>query len=252
MNIAFSTLVIIMILSPGFIFKKSYSWGDGGFFDEYKPLSSYTAICVIISIFFNLIAVSIVEGLHLYKVEIDTILDILISSKTFKHGPIVSSYKQILIYFFVLYLSSWLLGKLLQKIVIKTGIDIKLPWLFKFEAPWYYILKRPKDGYGKEIKNPVIFIDVTVGIEGTSYLYRGVLQDFFFDKGGNLDRIFIEGVCRRNFPFSGKVSTGWVEFTSDRFLVKYKDITSMNVTYYKLQRDNNSQVEHDYVPQNDI
>ena len=86
----------------------------------------------------------------------------------------------------MIYALSYILGKLINWIFIKLELDrFKI---FRFDNPWYYLFK----GYDLENINRngfiVIIISAVIEIAGQGYLYRGELEDFYFDKEGNLER----------------------------------------------------------------
>ncbi|MCG7987006.1 MAG: hypothetical protein JAZ20_12740 [Candidatus Thiodiazotropha weberae] len=85
---------------------------------------------------------------------------------------------------------------------------------------------------------------VTVKQVEATYLYYGILEDFYLTDSGNLDRIILSSVVRRQLiadetPIEEQAeqpgeALRFYEISGDRLVFKYKDITSLNIEYYKI------------------
>jgi hypothetical protein len=75
-----------------------------------------------------------------------------------------------------------------------------------------------------------------------SELYVGVLDDFFFDSDGNLDRLILQNVARRPLsadknkagPEIGTTDERFYDIDGDSFVLRYQDVKTLNVQYVKL------------------
>ncbi|MCG7964046.1 MAG: hypothetical protein N0E54_15205, partial [Candidatus Thiodiazotropha taylori] len=113
---------------------------------------------------------------------------------------------------------------------------------FRFDTPWFYLLKGFNDE-GDEAD--FVKLAVTVKQVEATYLYYGILEDFYLTDSGNLDRIILSSVVRRqlvaddasadqeNAEQPGEAHR-FYEISGDRLVFKYKDITSLNIEYYKI------------------
>ena len=147
-------------------------------------------------------------------------------------------------YLMSIYISSYLLGLTAQKLVIKYKLDRHdlLSEFFRFDTPWFYLFKGFNDeGDGADF----VKLAVTVQQVEATYLYYGILEDFFLTDSGNLDRIVLSSVVRRQLTADEAIlnednsqlvtdESRFYEISGDRLVLKYKDITSLNIEYYKI------------------
>jgi DUF2934 family protein len=71
-------------------------------------------------------------------------------------------------------------------------------------------------------------------------LYLGVLVDFFYDQAGNLDRVLLEGVRRRDFTKDDIAeesvnpylrSENWFSIKGSFFVLRMSEVITMNLDY---------------------
>ena len=68
--------------------------------------------------------------------------------------------------------------------------------IFRFhDAPWYYLLTGAD--FSEDEKPDLIMISAIVEVAKDAVLYVGILDNFFFDADGNLDRLILQSVARR-------------------------------------------------------
>lgn len=84
-------------------------------------------------------------------------------------------------------------------------------------------------------------ISAIVEVAKDAVLYVGILDDFFFDSDGNLDRLILQGVARRPLSADKKVEQEieatdqrFYEIDGDSFVLRYQDVKTLNVQYVKL------------------
>lgn len=85
-------------------------------------------------------------------------------------------------------------------------------------------------------------ISAIIEVAKDAVLYVGVLDDFFFDSEGKLDRLILQGVVRR--PLSADKNTAspdaaagderFYDVDGDSFVLRYEDVKTLNVQYVKL------------------
>ena len=78
---------------------------------------------------------------------------------------------------------------------------------------------------------------------GSSFLYYGVLEDFYLDSSGQLNRVVLSDAMRRpiesddsNSSFtstysSSNATTRFYDIKGDRLILKYEDIKNINIEY---------------------
>ncbi|MEZ8028331.1 hypothetical protein [Enterovibrio norvegicus] len=137
-------------------------------------------------------------------------------------------------YFCGLYFAAYLLGKLSQFFMLKWN-----PYktsMFAFDTPWYYELK------GKlSAQQDAQIIKLSCLQDGV--LYYGFLEDFYLDKDGQLDRLALSDVSRRTINDDDDNEQSdreqrYYPIKGDRLILKYGDISNVNIEYLYLTRLN--------------
>jgi hypothetical protein len=142
------------------------------------------------------------------------------------------------VYLVMIYAFSYILGKLINWIFIKLELDrFKI---FRFDNPWYYLFK----GYDLENINRngfiVIIISAVIEVAGQGYLYRGELEDFYFDKEGNLERLVLRNTSRRKVEEdktdleNTPIEKRFYPIDGTYFVIKYSEIKNLNVQFIEL------------------
>lgn len=218
MTLAFQALLIVFALLPGFL--ALYAYGGGINRDTHVSLSfrgvtSRSASALVVASLLHTAWLS--STAHLFaplqnlQVRFDYIV-YLFSSDT---GPInqaalqsVANHPwQIALYFLSLFFAAFILGRGLQWIVRKSRLDHKYPSL-RFRNYWHYLLEgeaylleQRDDGdttsNQDDLKPDAIFASITVQMDGTNYLYGGIIEDYWIDDNYDLQRILLSSVTRR-------------------------------------------------------
>lgn len=253
MNIALATLTLLIILYPGFLFRRFYYTGE--FSKEYFKQSIT-----------DLIFSSILPGFLLHfigyfffikgRAEFDVItIGTLLSGTSdsakvtqafeavYKHAPFVTRY------FLGVSLLGMISGFMTLLVVRKTKLDRKFK-MFRFQNEWYYIfsgeiLDFPKVlGKAKEID--VCYIDVLTNTAEGTVLYTGLLEEYILSREGGIDRIYLTDVKRRFFKNdidtnddltkeeSGVDNDHYYYMPGNLFVIPYNQIMNINVTYYNV------------------
>lgn len=228
MNIAFPAFFLLALILPGFIFTSAYERKENTSLDK-KPFeassasSLFWALCIQVPFAFSIhtfyksidfdICIKLLTGVKLAQSDIDSL------------QPDVG---HIGMYFLVLYFSSWLCGKLAQAIVFKFN-----PYkssLLSFDTPWYYELKGK---LSSESSAQIIKVSCLLDTKESSYLYYGILDDFYLDSDGQLDRIVLFDVYRRNIKDDddGSGCERYYQIKGERLILKYNQIINLNLEY---------------------
>jgi hypothetical protein len=180
----------------------------------------------------------------------DTLLELLASTAEEQHRAIVSIQNNltgVARYFISLYAAALLVPAALRFAITKLRLDRTGRWFspyFRFnQAPWYYLLT----GADFLDKGDVDYIQVAavVNVAGAPVLFTGVLDDFFFDADGQLDRLVLEAMTRRPFDRDKSdsdpgTSDRFYSIDGDYFVIKYAEIITLNIQYIKLVPDTSS------------
>lgn len=229
MNIAFPAFFLLALILPGFIFTSAYERTENITLDK-KPFEASSASSLMCALLLQLIYASFV---HFWIKEIDFSLCI----KVLTGGKLAQIDIESLspdvgfigIYFVVLYLISYISGKFWQKVIFYLN-----PYKssrFAFDTPWYYELKGK---LSSESDAQIIKVSCLLDTKDGSYLYYGFLDDFYLDQDGQLDRIVLFDVYRRDIKSDddGENNTErYYQIKGDRLILKYSQIINMNLEY---------------------
>lgn len=235
MNIAFPAFFLLALILPGFIFTSAYERTENITLDK-KPFEASSASALVCALFLQLIYASIV---NFFIKEIDFSLCIkLLTSGKLNQSDIDSLTPDVGFigaYFTCLYLSSYIVGKILQKIVFWLNPYKCSP--LAFDTPWYYELKGK---LSSESDAQIIKVSCLLDTKEGSYLYYGYLDDFYLDQDGQLDRIVLFDVYRRdikNDDNGDANTTRYYQIKGERLILKYSQIINMNIEYLYIYED---------------
>ena len=94
----------------------------------------------------------------------------------------------------------------------------------------------------KEAEIDLHIASVAVEQGGEVYIYRGILDQYFFDKTGGLEKIVIMYPQRRRIKHDRKVTLvdgvpqideGFYQIDGHYFVIEYKQILNFNLYYYR-------------------
>ncbi|WP_027482435.1 hypothetical protein [Deinococcus pimensis] len=261
MNIAFSALVLALLLLPGGLFRVGYLRGlfkrspVGGF-----NLTDNLGWLVVGSLLTHTVAVSVLRAFSL-NVRYDLILPIL----TGQFGKDAELLKAIIrnlpaqqglyaAYFLLTSVGAYLLGILLHVLVRTTGADRRIN-LLSFGNDWYYTLsQRPNRfrvgplfevfgrGVGRRLAQVDVFASGIVEQKDGAYLYRGIVRDYHLDEKGGLERLELKNAHRRRLsddreqgkPHSPFGDERYYKIVGDRFILRMGETKTLNVQYVNI------------------
>lgn len=255
MNIAFPALFLFILVLPGFICRASYFATEKTDLNT-QPFSVDGTLSFIIALCLHFIWMHLAE-IWGYPINLNHVFSLLSHSSenavSVAFSNIAPNIYPISVYFISLYVGSWGIGVLTQYGVRWLELDAKLPF-FKFDIPWYYQFRRVvldvEDETGKVIKKVVstvgpkrfVMLTCAVTLSDETYLYIGVLEDFFFKKDGTLDRVVLNAASRRKISDDESaleaVDTNSPPFhpiQGDKIIIKYDDISSLNIEYFGIK-----------------
>lgn len=247
MNLALSVVIVFVVALPGIIYRYAYRVG------WYSDVAEES---VTADIAYGLVAASV---FHIPWVLGSSILPApdpnweavftLLSGTRNVDSPVFLQARSavtehvwwILLYFGSLCVVAGGIGAVAKWMVIAFELDLKLSPFLRFDNEWYYIL-RGQNPKGNDIDN--VYITAIVDQSGRSYLYRGIVWDFFFDKSNNLSHIVIISPHRRPLEkdIGGigdrknnyKRDIRYYEIKGDLLSIKYENVNTLNVEYISL------------------
>lgn len=246
MNLALPALLIFAIILPGFIARTQIKKAERSTLD-YSPFGVAVSEAIIWAFVLHTLWILLSENLIGNNISWDVLFGLFTSNQELQAKSILKAaqdHNRIWFYFFSLYAFSLLAPKLIRALVIRYRLDRYGCWsafLFRFSyAPWYYILSGAD--FKKNETPDFIRISAISDVSGTPYIFEGVLDDYFFDENGSLDRLIITTAQRRPLSHDknekGDNKSRFYPIDGDYFVLKYSDIINLNVQYMKLESIN--------------
>ncbi len=271
MNIAFGALILLLLLIPGLFFRVAYLNVRYSGKTFKSTIVDETLLALAPAFIIQICGFLFVEKILGFSVSLQTVYQLIISSASFKDFEILRrSLGWFLLYSVILWAISWMLGYGVRRFIKAFRLDYKYP-IFRFQNSWYPILKGTVvnfPGYQHLQANiQLVWVDVIVETKEGSYIYSGVIDDFFLTKEEGLDRIYLKNVRRRrltNEPNDLLEHTGpetgdatdldlvdeadmsneldaldkrYYYMPGDFFIIPYSQIKNMNIRYYSLDEE---------------
>jgi hypothetical protein len=274
MNIAFSTILIILFLLPGIILRRSYL--SSKFSIRYISTNTLNEIPLLIipSLITHFLGFWIIRIYFSYEFDFK-VIGLLVSGSNSDTNLISSTFQNIRDFInpiFIYNLSIWIfpyvLGNVARYIIRTTGLDKKIV-LFRFSNKWHYIFS------GEYLEFPnipddtkdidFVFVDALVNISNDhQMIYVGLLKDFYLDKDGGLESIHLDFPKRRSLhndyifkniteserkelqteDTNNGIDERFYDIPSNFIILPYKSIINLNIRYYSFQELSvNQQVE---------
>ncbi|ALU74991.1 hypothetical protein [Tenacibaculum finnmarkense] len=259
MNIAVSTLLILILILPGIVLRKFYYSEE--FSSQYTSKNLFELILssFIPSLFIHGISIIIV-GFFNYKIEFQ-ILGQLLSSRNYPkeaYENIDLNILNIFVYLIISILISSILGYISKKIIRKNLLDSKFK-IFRFQNSWHYIItgeffnfKRASYDLPKDKIKSIDFthVDVLVETQEGTIIYDGFLVDYELSNKNDLKYITLKNVQRRylnassinegNNPESLSENDGTINQNNPYYqipghilVIPYEKIININFSYYR-------------------
>lgn len=255
MSVAFPAVFLFVLVLPGIILHYTYSrgpwkWGNP---TSLGSLADEVAYSVAFAVGLHLCWVSLVEWLG-YQVDLGAVLILLLGAYGEKSvylpraiAAVADHSVAISFYFLTLYILAAIVG-CVGHIVVRAGKWDRKTTVFRFKNDWYYLLTGEVLEFAD---NPVayrefdgVYLSAVVETGNRSYLYRGIVTDFTFDRTGGLDRIVLRDAHRREleddvpdphvYP-SSKLDSRYHLIRGDFFVLRYSEIKTMNLDYFALE-----------------
>lgn len=238
MNIAFPAFFLLVLVLPGFIFLGSYSRSENTRLDN-RAFDSSSASALFIAAFLHAIWIFLASSFG-KPVDFELAIKLMTGTKLSETDTLLLASNMLWIwqYFLSIFFASWFLGNAFQKTV--TYFFPYKDSFLSFDTPWYYELK----GFlSKEKDAQLIELSCLCDNKDGSYLYYGILEDFYLDNNGQLDRLVLSNVYRRKLSADDEDSHGtegtkpkesdhrYYKVRGDRLILKYTDISNINIEY---------------------
>jgi len=244
MNIALAGFIIIILLLPGLLFRKSYLSGE--FSREYIVEDFFELLVnsLIPSFIFYVIAIPIIY-IFGYAYNIQHFLALLSSDKSLINDALINiedNKSAIFIFNTIINICAYTFGFCAKKIVLKGNLDTKFSTL-KFDNIWHYLLTAKfilfKRSQIELTEDSIEDIDITyifalVNVGNTPIIYNGALVDYELSTDGSLDLLYLKNVKRKVLHLSennDQTQEDFKDIEGNILILKYQNIINLSISF---------------------
>lgn len=253
MEFAVSAIFLLILLLPGFILQTAYT---KGFWRWNSPTSnrSLTEQVPVGIVFATVLHAAWISLAAVFGFAIDFGAVFMLLTGNYGHDDVhfdraiaqlTNNPSRIFLYFATLDLVAAAVGYVSHFAVRQLRLDRRTRML-RFNNHWFYLLSGEIAQF-QELTNieediDGILLTTVIHHSEADYLYRGLLTDFFFDKEGNLDRVYLTLSERRRLSDDRKdqevessaAEERYYDIEGDYLVLKYSEMTTINVDYFFL------------------
>lgn len=268
MSLAFSTLLLVLLTVPGILARYWYRKGVWTAPVEIATIPEELISGIIWTLPIQFAWAWIAKLLVGIDLNLDVVL-LLLSGRSaleLEADKVVSSLESvrqapglIFIYLFGANLFAVVCGLLGHLIVRNLKLDVQFRF-FRFRNEWYYLLKGEilafSDQWPGEVSTPSrqeidellgninTYVTVVVEQSGTSYLYRGIVREFYFNREGDLDRLVLADAHRRRLdndrppdevPSPDRYENEYYRIEGQYLIIRYSSVKTLNIEYFILE-----------------
>jgi hypothetical protein len=243
MNIAFTTILLFIILAPGFIARSAYNSSKLSVNDTNKNIVNELTWSIIPSLTLHTLFIGIVHNLSSYFIDFqllgNLILGVTTSNKAEESFKQLGDFKyEIFSYNLILFTFSFFIGYGFREIIRYFAIDRRVRY-FRFTNKWHYIFtgecldfKDVPDKY-EEITDKII--NVLCKVNGKSILYTGEFFNYYIDSKGDLEAVHLRNPIRRELDKDDAKVKDYYVIASRYLVIPNTDIININFRYFSLE-----------------
>ena len=253
MNVAFSALLVFLLLLPGFLFRTYFKRAEKVVLDV-KPFGRAAIDAFLTALVLDLAWYGVSHAITGKAVDFHAMLTLVAGEKS---PGLESAITELAsdpwrpgLFFVSLYAFAIAAGLGLRRVVTRLKLDRRgapLANVLRFDTPWYYLFT----GYDRPVPPNGVAIGAVVSLGGIAYLYTGVLVEYFLDDQGQLNRLVLASAARR--PLSEDAAEESEESSAegsparaqpgderfypiegDYFVLRYSEVLTLNVRYLDL------------------
>jgi hypothetical protein len=261
-NIAFTTLVILVLSFPGYVLRASYYAGK---FTSHVLPRNWTediARAILFSLPLHLTMLSAFEWLQVSGIihttlSFEVVFRVLAGEYDDSSSAVIADLYANTRYVIAYYLSTVFVaiavGYALRKVVWNWKWDVKYPWLFRYKNEWLYTLMGRDVPVPSEYPGARVYVRVEALTKiplqeepAKTTLYRGIVEGFTSEDNGALRDILLTEVERGKFRKEPAKAPEfyWKPVTPGNLMIlKYAELQNMNITYLMELPPSSSQAE---------
>lgn len=248
MNIAFTTILLFVILAPGFIARNAYNSSKLSVKDSNRNLVNDLTWSIIPSLAFHTIFIAVLHNTTSYFIDFEQLGNLILAvpNKSKDSFRQLGNFKYaIFSYNFILFFLSFFAGLGLRELVRKYNIDRKVRY-FRFSNKWHYIftgecLDFPDvpDQY-EEITDKII--NVLCKVNGKSVLYTGEYFNYYIDSKGDLEAVHLRNPIRRYLENDRDPEQQYYVISSRYLVIPNSDIININFRYLSMEEIDETEI----------
>jgi hypothetical protein len=237
LNIALPALVIILIIFPGFVFRRWQTFERTSL--DYSPFGQTVASGLITAVVLHSLWLCFAYVFCERELNIRALLGLLSSHPQLQEYGVSVLEKEFLwvvAYFGSQTLCAYVASLFLRKMIIRQGWHVRPDhWFFnsfRFDnAPWYNLLlgqtMRERQGLTR------VFVTAIVEVGKEPLLYRGYVRDFHCNADGSLNRLVLDEAHRRELNQPTNTTDddddGFYRVKGDAFVLQYSDTKTLTI-----------------------
>jgi hypothetical protein len=245
-NFALPAVTLLLLLLPGILAVQGFLGRIGRKSSDPVGQSGLTwamVLALLIAPILHLVWLTIVSAASAGEPDVRAMIALL-AGRTDDDSDFDAAVKalatlpwHVALYFLSVSLFGLVLGWLVRWFVRSFELDRRFS-LFRFASDWHYLFTGE---LRSDLPTPdFVVVTATVDHSGKSYLYLGVLQNYAFDRDGELLRLHLATAMRR--PLEGDRKPGeeqqmpdksgrWYTITGDELVLNMRDVATLNVRY---------------------
>jgi len=240
MNIAFPALLIFLLILPGLIFNSAF-YKIENIPLTYVPFTKKTIISAVVTLILHTIGLLVLTSIVHHSLSVKPLLVLISGVQGKEYSAVLSALTMgqlfySAIYLLIIYFTAYICGRFFRLLIIQFELD-RYP-IFEIDSPWYYLFK----GYEWEDGKPGgVQIAAILEMSGKCFLYVGILQNFFLNSDGNIDRLVLTNAMRRKIYKDKKpdepktdLSKRFYPIDGNYFVLKYAEVKNLNVQFIKI------------------
>ncbi|MDB5774172.1 MAG: hypothetical protein JWP38_305 [Herbaspirillum sp.] len=245
MYVALPAVVIFLILLPGFLFRSKFKRVEQTSLD-YSPFGQVVLEAASWAAVLHAVWLTAAWWLFDSYCDLGTLLRLLSADPRSQNAAIANiadHANSVTEYFGSMVVGAYLIPAGLRFLITSSRLDrhgALCGRFFRFnKAPWYYLLTGAD--FTKEEQPDLIYVSAIVNVAGNAVLYRGILDEFFVEPDGKLDRMVLQDVTRRPISADKGVSgsleadldSRFYGIDGDYFVLRYSEAITLNIQYIK-------------------
>ncbi|MBD8084089.1 hypothetical protein [Chryseobacterium caseinilyticum] len=255
MNIAFTTIIVFIILAPGFLARIAYHSSKLSVSNPNKNIVNELTLSIIPALIIQIAGIFLVNTFSDFLIDFQTLGHLILGATN--NNAIGNNFKKIdefkyQIFFYNLFVFSFAFfsGYIIRRLVRITKADRKIRY-FRFSNKWHYIFSGEcldfpdvPDNY-ENITEKIV--NVLCKVNGKNVLYTGTLFNYFIDANGNLEAVHLKFPIRRLLEDDDEEDyhKKYYEIESRYLVIPNNDIININFRYFNLVEVN----EQDLTPE---